>query len=594
MKQVSIQEIKPKHFKSFVNETVIELTNGSGLKLISGDNKAEPRLGANGSGKSTVWDAVCFCWYGTSVKGTRASDLISYGHKDLSVETLIQVDNQDYRIKRTAPPDRVYINGHRVEQVEVNRLLLSRDRFLNSVVFGQAVPLFIDLPIPARGDLLDEVLDLELWMRAAGKASDHWTGCTKQLTAVQLELARTKGHIDALPSLPKLLEQEQVWRADQQTRLADLINRFGAVRTEVLELTKQVPEMVLDTSIAMKHDYEDARGRVVGLQRAEGIDNAEVARIKKEIEFFDDNENCPVCGQLITLEFAEQHRSELLIKEMELEAKIEKTKGRIVAWNKNMNEAQNAWHAAINEYNEARRQIDVLNERISGKKREQRILDQQLIECRNETNPYTRQRKETIESKKLLLETLRGKKREEGVLVSKLAHYNYWRNGFRKVRLFCLERVLQELTVETRNSLLALGLIDWHIGFKTATETRSGTVKLGVQVEVTAPNSISTKFDSLSGGEGQRARLAVSLGLANLIQRWAGVKFNFEVWDEPTAWLSSEGVENLLEDLAYRAQSQDKSIWLLDHRALTHGSFSESYIVIKDLVGSRWQIASVV
>jgi DNA repair exonuclease SbcCD ATPase subunit len=192
-----------------------------------------------------------------------------------------------------------------------------------------------------------------------------------------------------------------------------------------------------------------------------------------------------------------------------------------------------------------------------------------------------------VSNKERLESELAGKQGEHEAKVTELASLNYWRDGFKKVRLFCLDNVLQELEVETRNSLLALGLIDWKIDFKTATETKSGTVKLGVQVNVKPPKHKATKFDVLSGGEGQRARLAISLGLSGLIQRWSGVRYMVEVWDEPTAWLSEQGVEDLLDIFKYRADSTGKSIYVCDHRALMHSSFSEIFTVIKDSNGSR-------
>src|ERR1700676_2379299 len=91
----------------------------------------------------------------------------------------------------------------------------------------------------------------------------------------------------------------------------------------------------------------------------------------------------------------------------------------------------------------------------------------------------------------------------------------------------------------------------------------------------------------LSGGESQRARLAVSLGLANLIQRWAGVRWSLEVFDEPTAFLSEQGIEDLLEALASRARDQQRSIWVCDHRALASGSFDGVLQIEKDAGGSR-------
>src|SRR5262249_17411918 len=158
----------------------IDLNADDGLTLVAGDNRAESRLGANGSGKSTLLgDAPLFCLYGTSVQGARINDLVARGHKHAEVACLFDVDGVGSEVRRTGPAARVYIDGVLAEQVDVERLVgLTRRQYLNSVLYGQGMPLFIDLPIPERGDLLDEVLDLEIWMKAVRKASDRYISVT--------------------------------------------------------------------------------------------------------------------------------------------------------------------------------------------------------------------------------------------------------------------------------------------------------------------------------------------------------------------------------------------------------------------------------
>ena len=80
--------------------------------------------------------------------------------------------------------------------------------------------------------------------------------------------------------------------------------------------------------------------------------------------------------------------------------------------------------------------------------------------------------------------------------------------------------------------------------------------------------------------------LAVNLGLSNLIQRWAGVFFAWEVWDEPGTFLSVDGVKDLLEVLAYRAETSGKSIWVVEHGDLAYEDFAEHWLVRKNKTGS--------
>jgi len=586
MKQITLISLVVARFRSFVGQTQINLTEEPGLKLISGQNVIEPSLGGNGCGKSSLWDGVCFALYGSSIKGLRTSDLVSYGKRDLRVELMLRVGDDYHTICRTAPPMRIYLDGRMVDQDEIDRLVgLSRARFLNSVIFGQAVPLFIDLPVPSRGDLLDEVLDLELWMKAADRASQKHTAQVAALHTLQTGIARLKGMIEAAPDPVELDQMEREWEEDRNERLTKLIERYTEVELQEIEEVNLDP---IDTQ-EPKRKFDRQRERVLSLQTQSAALHEKNKLLTEDIEFFTDNETCSVCGQPITPEFAESHLIELQGKAKVVQAEIDVMAQQIWQGTQRAVKWEIDWQKAVRDEMDRKRKIDLAEVKQQAKQRELRGLEHQRNACQNEVNPYTQQRALALATLNMLKADLTEEEQKERDQISRLASLNYWRGGFRKVRLFCLEQVLRELILETRNSLLALGLIDWKVSFKTATETKSGTVRLGVQVDVQTPNKEQSKFDVLSGGEGQRARLAVSLGLANLVQRWAGVRFNLEVWDEPTAWLSDTGVEDLLDALRYRAESQHKSIWLLDHRALQNGGFVESYLVTKDRAGSHWQ-----
>ena len=135
------------------------------------------------------------------------------------------------------------------------------------------------------------------------------------------------------------------------------------------------------------------------------------------------------------------------------------------------------------------------------------------------------------------------------------------------------------------NAAESLGLVGWRISYATETETKSGTSKMGVQVEVHPPDD--RRFSNWWGGEAQRVRLCTGLGFAGLIQRWAGVRYGFEVFDEPTNWLSEAGIEDLLDMLKNRADARGTRIFLADHRALTHSGFDQVMTVVKDENGSH-------
>ena len=212
MKQIILKRLTLAGFKSFRQRTGIDLPVLPGMVMVAGDNRVEPRMGGNGAGKSTLWDALTFCLTGASVRGARGSDLITHGEKRCSVSAEFEIDGIPVTLSREGPPFHPRIDGEQAEQADVDRMFgLSRLRFLNSVVFGQAVPLFIDLPVPQRGELLDEVLDLQLWMRAAVHAGNRWATTQRELDKLLVEVARTEGALGALEDAAELRARVEEW-----------------------------------------------------------------------------------------------------------------------------------------------------------------------------------------------------------------------------------------------------------------------------------------------------------------------------------------------------------------------------------------------
>lgn len=591
MRQLSLLSVRMQNFRSFVEDTTVDMSGPCGLRLITGSNLAEPRLGANGIGKSTIFDALCFCLYGTSIRGLRASDLISRYHLTTEASVTLRIDDREVTIRRTAPPARVFIANERAEDADVERLVgLSRTRFLNSVVFGQAVPLFLDLPAPARGDLLDEVLDLELWMRAAKLAGSEHVSASGSLNKLRVEMASTQGQMDGLPDLAYLKSLEADW--DQaHAELVDAAN--AAVKTarrdhEALKKQARTVVRVADTT-ALQKAYEDAQHNFGELREQRASVRTEVVSIEEDLKFFEENDECPSCGQTISEDFVQGHLEEMTAGLSERRSLLDRLDADVKFTDAALPVLRASWQKAVQDNAARQRDVQLLDRQMRDKVVEIERMVVQAKRLASEINPYATQRQQVSERRRALRLQLRDRGKQEASLLQQMTSLDYWRGGFRKVRLFCLDRVLRELEIETQNVLCELGLLGWGIIFKTATETKAGTVKLGVQVEIKSPSS-DRSFDMMSPGEQQRARLAVSLGLANLIQRWAGVRWSVEVLDEPTNWLSEQGVEDLLETLSSRASSQRRSIWLCDHRALSAGSFLEVMQVVKDeRHGSRIQ-----
>jgi DNA repair exonuclease SbcCD ATPase subunit len=162
----------------------------------------------------------------------------------------------------------------------------------------------------------------------------------------------------------------------------------------------------------------------------------------------------------------------------------------------------------------------------------------------------------------------------------------YWVKGFRDLRLWILNNTLAELEMHCNNGLIQLGLDRWSIHLVVERENKGGGVTRGFQVRIESPGAEGdVPWKSWGGGVSQRLRLAVQMGLANLINSRKRCTPNFEVWDEPTAHLSPRGVQDLLLHLQDRSRAEKKAIYVVDHRVLEF-AFDGTILVTKTLDGS--------
>jgi exonuclease SbcC len=222
MKTINLNSLVLKNYRSYKNETVV-FSQSIGLKLLGGKNNVDIKLGANGSGKSSLWDAVCWCLYGTGIKGSKISSLVSWGEKEAEVTTILSIDGVENHITRTGPPVKIKINDEVATQEQLDQLIgLPKHRFLNSVIFGQGVPLFPDLSTPERGQLLDEVLSLEIWNRCSDNATKKATQLESNLLTARINIASVQGKIEGLSTEEQIVAEIIKWDAERVSTIDNL------------------------------------------------------------------------------------------------------------------------------------------------------------------------------------------------------------------------------------------------------------------------------------------------------------------------------------------------------------------------------------
>jgi DNA repair exonuclease SbcCD ATPase subunit len=158
--------------------------------------------------------------------------------------------------------------------------------------------------------------------------------------------------------------------------------------------------------------------------------------------------------------------------------------------------------------------------------------------------------------------------------------------GFKQVRLYLLQEVLEELQGVTQTLLPQIGLDDWLCEFAMERETQAGKVSPGLNVNIFKPGSdVQVKWESWSGGEGQRLRLIGAIALSQVLLRRAGVECDMLILDEPTRHLSPEGVAETIDFLI--DLGVDHQVLYVDHQAIESRRFASTLIVRRDENGAK-------
>jgi len=589
MRLIVLETITASHFRAITDTATLEFPAG-GLIYLTGVNELDPSLGSNGAGKSTWWDALTWCLYGMSIRGQRASELMPWGTKHRpQVIACYTIDGVQYAIERIGSPERLTINGSEVPQAAVDELMgLPRARFVHSVVFGQAAPLFMDLTVPQRGEMLAELMMLDYWESMSDFAGNKAKKLSFQMEEATRQISHREGQLTSSQShLTQTYEAERVWMDGRDEQVAQWEANYDAAEATLNQCTELLAYAeAWAAEIPQSLPIEHLISRRAHLRsEQEHIKQQHQATLQQSF-FYRDNHRCPTCGQNIAEHFRVAKLTELSEDVAVHIANLDSSKQESADVEDRYAKAQAINRAYEQTQNEIRQAVAFAQADVRLAKNNHDMAHKTLVAVLEQTNPFTRAIAQAVTQVHNLQADIAARKEARIAVETEFMEATYWRKHFLNIRLFIIRRLLKVLEIETAAAAGSLGVGDWHITFSTEVETKSGNTssRFGVYAHVTNPRK-QGDYRSYSYGEAQRIKLAVSLGLSALVQSMSGVYHSIEVFDEPTQWLSPQGVEHLMSCLDDRAESTGKTIWLSDHHTLSY-PFAETWQVTKDQHGT--------
>ena len=276
-------------------------------------------MGINGSGKSTVLDALTFALFGKSYRRINKPKLVnSVNQKDcvVEVEFTTTVSNNKYKIIRGISPSKflIYCNGKQLNQDSQSKdqqdflekiiLRMNYKSFTQIVALGSAsfTP-FMQLPPADRRAVTEEVLDIEVFtlMNSMNK---------QRAAEIKNDLAKNKLAIDGKEETIKHIEKNIAdLKKNNENKLSELRVDYAKKKKELKECVSKIKELKeeKDTELATvgKASLKKLRARHTELISLRSRLDSNKGRHEDDIKFYKNNDTCPTCEQNIDEKFKE-------------------------------------------------------------------------------------------------------------------------------------------------------------------------------------------------------------------------------------------------------------------------------------------------
>jgi DNA repair exonuclease SbcCD ATPase subunit len=604
MRLVEFQDIEVVNFKTYPKA---HLTLGrGGLCFVTGHNKLNPAMSANDVGKTTlVADAFCWCLTGRTPGGLRNPDIKPWKtNASTEVRLCFKLNGEPRLLSRSANPNRLKLDGTEISQERLETLTgLTYDLLTNTILLGQGRPLFFDKEPAKKMELFSEALQLERWDQRSDAAKKRYQAFESDLTG----LDRQKAGLDAqLASVGELLETAQqeseqwvvAWRKrkrasaaeiDQLRRdweaqdklLANALLRKDGAEAEVLAERRELKK-IQDQLATATLEGERVRLR---LETA----NRDLTRLAAEIKACATAKTCPTCGQPVTPKNLKEHLAELEKQAVAAQAIIDKGAPKKLVSTLEFLNSRAAHHTSYIQSFEAK--VDTATAAASRLQGEVATLKARLTEAERvakteEENPHLKRISDLRTRQRAASDQLKGIETQQAKVTQVLECARPWVQGFKDIKLQLVDDILQELTFATASLLGEIGLGDWTVDYVIEKETKSGTLQRALNVLISSPESPGpVRWESWSGGAGQRLRLVGALALSDVLLNHVGVSLNIEIFDEPTRHMSDAGVENVIELLSARAKA-GRTVFFIDHKAVQSTHFASVVTIVRDEQGS--------
>ena len=265
--------------------------------------------GTNGSGKSTILDAICYALFNKPFSKVNLPQLINtQNKKGLVVSIDFTIGSNEFRVVRGQKPKvfEVYKNGELLDAkaadkdnqafLENNILKLSYKSFTQIVILGSSnfVP-FMQLPAAGRRECIEDFLDIGVFSTMSVIAKERLRGLKDRLRETKGDIGNLDYKIDIQEQRIQELESAAASDTKQlESKIEEcehIIEKAEGDIAEYREVSAGYQEQV--DKLLEKNPAKKAKQ----FQSVIGKLGNKVERLQKNIAFYNENDHCHSCRQ---------------------------------------------------------------------------------------------------------------------------------------------------------------------------------------------------------------------------------------------------------------------------------------------------------
>lgn len=636
---IVFKSVDIEHFRS-IEKAFVPLSN-QGIVIVRGINEYEDKATSNGSGKSSIFEAIVFALFEETSGGEKvvSNRITGQGY---SIKLDFDVDNNHYTILRQCSGSKSNVTLYKNDvdisarnKTDTNKLIestlgISKSLFLDSVFLSQSISTNLaSLSPTARKERLEVLTNTDQLINDfKEKLKQRQLDYENKRVELQLEQNKLNGNKEALLNQINNLQlklQEIEYKIQQRDQLGniDTINNEIDTANKNIEIQKydlQQKDIEIENceqeikefrntgndDITLKDKLvEDINSKLSEIQKQNNEinmleyeinqSNTIINRENFEIDKVKNSDTCPTCGRKYENvnedhinNIINEHQNNIsneLDKQKQLQDKMEITKGLI----KNLTQEQTAIQNELNNVNIKINQFnDILNQKEDKRRRltsERQIITNNILQINNQIQSLQGKKEQILSfdvgNKDEVIKMQQDVQNQINEIDDKVKTYEdklTENNNY----IESIKHSLQLVTKDFRTYLLqnSIQYLNQQL-FKYSNQLFSNSKDI-IQI-----SDNDTKLDiklgqapyeSLSGGEKTRVNIALLLAQKSLASIVGNITCNMIILDEILGYCDAEAETNVVNLITSELNTLE-SIFMISHKEIPIGYDTELTVI---------------